>query len=98
MSENRGDDVKNIGDAGDSTRDSLDMPEALASPVCEMVRGIKRALQCGDHQSLKMLLGKLETWRESDKTDCLHDYWRVGILCPALSWQRSRLMFCISVL
>ncbi|CAG5125112.1 unnamed protein product [Candidula unifasciata] len=79
MSENKSGDVKNIGDAGDSTRDSLEMPEVMCgSPVCEMVRGIKRALQCGDHQGLKILLGKLETWRQDGKTDLLHDYWRVA--------------------
>ncbi|BFZ10073.1 hypothetical protein BsWGS_13111 [Bradybaena similaris] len=55
------------------------MPDVFAgTPVCEVVRGIKRALQCGDHQALKLLLGKLEAWRQDGKAYMLHDYWRVA--------------------
>ncbi|CAL1535297.1 unnamed protein product [Lymnaea stagnalis] len=76
MSENWSDELKNIGDAGDSSRDEVD--ENSGNPVCEMVGAIKRALQCGDHQGLMVHLGTLEEWRRCGRNNLTHDYWRVA--------------------
>ncbi|GFR72233.1 craniofacial development protein 2 [Elysia marginata] len=70
-------DVKNIGDAGDSIPNCK---EAFDSPVCEMVKCIKSALHCGDHQSLKVALEKLEIWKSDKDGDRIYDYWRVAQL------------------
>ncbi|RUS83777.1 hypothetical protein EGW08_008435 [Elysia chlorotica] len=76
----RFEEVKNIGDAGDSIPNCQDIQQATDNPVCEMIRCIKSALQCGDHQSLKLALEKLEIWKNQQEDECLHDYWRVAQL------------------
>ncbi|KAH9525298.1 hypothetical protein Btru_001010 [Bulinus truncatus] len=76
MSEIRNDEVKNIGDAGDSSRDETD--DDFSSPVNEIVSCIRRVLQCGDHQGLKIHLGRLEEWKRSGQMRLTHDYWKVA--------------------
>ncbi|XP_055889214.1 uncharacterized protein LOC106057593 [Biomphalaria glabrata] len=76
MSEVWNEEVKNIGDAGDSTRGEVD--DDLSNPVTEIVSCIKRVLQCGDHQGLKIHLGRLQEWRRCGQTNLIHDYWRVA--------------------
>ncbi|KAK3786742.1 hypothetical protein RRG08_000948 [Elysia crispata] len=76
----RFEEVRNIGDAGDSIPTCQDIQPATDSPVCEMVRSIKSALHCGDHQSLKVALEKLELWKNQKDNERLHNYWRVAQL------------------
>ena len=79
MSDRSGfEEVKNIGDAGDSIPVCLDIQTA-DNVVCEMVRCIKLALHRGDHQNLKLTLEKLDFWRNQKDDEHIHNYWRVYI-------------------
>ncbi|GFN97610.1 hypothetical protein PoB_002411600 [Plakobranchus ocellatus] len=84
--------VKNIGDAGDSCLDAQKTPE---EPVCEMLKNIKVALNCGDRQSLKVALGKLEIWKNGRDDQSVHDYWRNEEVCfKALVIINKMLLVC----